>query len=169
MRFLLSAAIWLVLIGGLWVFTSQRDAGVVQTPRTVVDHTAQGSFAIEVTTTFTLEDDPFAIQTDNTKSTGMDLRLNGRRLALAEEKPSRGQTIRMDKVEGVLQGHNEVYVQASPPVAESHLEQGLRIKFFVDGNLIADRTFWSSSGATISDSLSFDYPTGTGGETHDRH
>jgi hypothetical protein len=88
---------------------------------------------------------------------------------LAQEKPNRGLPLRVEPVTGVLEGDNEIFVQASPPVGESDLEQGLRVKFFADGMLIADHTFWSSGGATISDSFSFDFPTGTGGDTHDPH
>ena len=152
-------------MGGLWLYTSQRDAGIAQVSREVKQaNLARGDFAIELTTTFSSEADPFALQTGKQEAGGIELRLNGSKLHLPVEQPQRGETVHLTAVQGVVSGHNEIFVQASPPLAEAHLDHGLRLRLLADGSPIADHTFWSESGANIANSFSFTYQAdSTGG------
>ena len=63
MRFLMVVAIWIVIVGGLWNYISHRDAKreliVAATP---IDLTIEGQYALEITPTFSTEDDPFETQ-----------------------------------------------------------------------------------------------------------
>ena len=157
MRFLLTLCIWLVIVGGLWLYTRQRDAVIGRAVASHVDLSVDETFAIELTPTFSVEDDPFALQMDDTPSLGIELKLNGAVIPFPDGPVQRGQVVRLEDVRGVLKGHNEIYLKASPPVAESSFEQGVRIKLFFGGDLIQDYTVWSGSGALVSGGFSFEY------------
>ncbi len=133
-------------------------------PATAV-HEVEGLFAIELTTTFDSEDDPFAIETE--KAPSAVVRLNGRTIELPAAGLHRGAVVRIQDIQGVLNGYNELYVQASPPIAESGREHGLRVKFYAEKRLLVDHTAWSSHGAVISDSFGFEYRGELQEESHD--
>ena len=156
MRFFLVALIWVVIVGGLWGYISNRDARRQQAaPVASIDLSVSGNFAIEITPTFSTEQDPFALTTSQTETQPVDISLNGSPLVLPTEELIRGEMIRLESVPGVLAGHNEIYLSASPPLSESNLEQGVRIKVYEDSTLLADDTVWAEQGALVSGTVSF--------------
>ena len=169
MRFIFSLLIWLIIVGGLWAYTSYRDSAIPPAASTVplVDHTVDERVTIELTPTFDLEEDPFALRTEDQPSASIELKLNGRPVALPKEPVRHGMALRMDGIAGLLTGHNEVFVQASPPLAESGLEHGVRVKILTTHGVIGDRTVWSSGGALVSGSFGFTYQPGKE-EAHDQ-
>ena len=158
MRFLMVVAIWIVIVGGLWNYISHRDAKreliVAATP---IDLTVEGQYALEITATFTTEDDPFALKTSDNTASSFEVKLNGNALDMNVLEFQRGETIRNAKVGGVLTGHNEIYVNASPPLSENTLEHGIRVKFYQDNTLIVDKTVWADQGALVSGTISFNH------------
>ena len=158
MRFLMVMAIWIVIVGGLWNYISHRDAKreliVATTP---IDLTVEGQYSLEITPTFSTEDDPFALTTSDNTASSFEVKLNGNALDLNVLEFQRGETIRNEKVGGVLTGHNEIYVNASPPLSENTLEHGIRVKFYQDDTLIVDRTVWADQGALVSGTISFNH------------
>jgi len=158
MRFLLVVIIWIVIVGGLWSYVSHRDAKrqliVAKTP---IDLTVEGQFILEVTPTFSTEDDPFALTTSDGNASPFEVKLNGVEIAVNSPELQRGQSIRHEKVVGVLTGHNEIYVNASPPLSENDLEHGIRVKLFQNNTLVVDKTVWADQGALVSGTISFNY------------
>ncbi len=158
MRFLMVVAIWIVIVGGLWNYISHRDAKreliVTAIP---IDLTIEGQYALEITPTFSTEDDPFALKTYDNTASSFEVKLNGNALDMNVLEFQRGETIRNAKVGGVLTGHNEIYVNASPPLSENNLEHGVRVKFYQDDTLIVDRTVWADQGALVSGTISFNH------------
>ena len=158
MRFILVVTIWIVIVGGLWNYISHRDARreliVATTP---IDLTLEGQFTLEITPTFSTENDPFALTTSDNAASPFEVKLNGYVLDMNVLGLQRGETIRNEKVGGVLTGHNEIYVNASPPLSENTLENGIRIKFYQDDTLIVDKTVWADQGALVSGTISFNH------------
>ena len=158
MRYLLVIAIWIVIVGGMWMYTAQRDAAVPQAQAAIpVKLITDKRFTIEITPTFSIENDPFALQTGDTPATPLEVRFNGSPLALPYDTISRGATIRIVDLGGILEGQNEIFVKASPPVAENMLEHGIRIRLYADNNLLTDQTVWSSQGSLVMGSANFHY------------
>ncbi len=158
MRFLLVVIIWVVIVGGLWGYINQRDSKRQQVVATIpVDLTVGGKFIIEITPTFSVEDDPFALTTTDTKASPLKVKLNGIELVLDADEILRGETIRQEDVEGVLVGHNEIYVTASPPLSENTLEHGVRVKLLDQNGLLVDQTVWAQQGAIVSGTISFSH------------
>ena len=167
MRFFLVALIWVVIVGGLWGYISNRDARRLQaTPVASIDLSVTGNFSIEITPTFSTEQDPFALTTSQTEAQPIDISLNGSPLVLPTQEIMRGEMIRIESVSGVLAGHNEIYLNASPPISESNLEQGVRVKVYEDSTLLVDNTVWAEQGALVSGTVSFSHKRQEG-DDHD--
>ena len=158
MRFFLVITIWIVIVGGLWSYISHRDGKRLQyTAQSPIDLTVEGHFSIEITPTFSTEKDPFALTTSDSTGAPLAIKLNGRAQVIDAQEVQRGQTIRLENVTGMLAGHNEIFVYASPPFAESNLEHGVRVKVFEDTTTVADETVWASEGALVSGTVSFNH------------
>lgn len=168
MRFLLIAGIWSVFLGGIWLYTSQRDSAVQQAELAppVVDQMVYGPFSLEITTTFDTETDPFALAAESAATSAI-VRLNGQDIVLPETGLHRGSVVRVENISGILEGYNDIYLEASPPLTESVLEHGVRLKIFAKEELLLDRTVWGSSGALVSDSFGFKYSAAEEGGSHE--
>ena len=168
MRFVLTISIWIIIVGGLWMYTSARDTGLKRQAGGVlpVVDTVDETFVIEITPTFGVEKDPFALQTGDMPEKGVELRLNGQPLDLGGETMAHGKVFRLSGVTGVNIGYNEVYLKASPPVVENDSEHGVRLKIVQGDTIIADETMWSSGGSLVSGTLSFIYEKLEAGHDH---
>lgn len=158
MRFLLTILIWFIFVGGLWAYTAQRDASLPGGPAQVAAPKAlTGSFVLEITPGFSIEKDPFALalEDDVSQTRGLEVRLNGRQVRVDADKIQRGRVIRITKNLTFSQGGNELYVKASPPMAETNLDHGLRVRLLDRGNPVVDQTIWSSAGAVVAGTVSF--------------
>ncbi len=155
MRFVLCLIIWVVFVGGLYLYVEQRDRGVVteNVALAAVEKTKQ-RLSIELTPTFSVEDDPFALQTQEKKAP-FDLSVNGRAVDIANLEIGRGQTLFIRDLEVALGDHNELFIKASPPVSESHLTHGIRLRLTSGERVLADKTIWSSGGGLVSGSVPF--------------
>ena len=157
MRFLLTLAIWAVFIGGLYLYTSQRNAAAVAARESVktpeVQQTMQ-RITVELTPTFSIEKDPFALTTDAPQQ-AIDIRLNGVSLSVAAGDIGRGKKLLISDVEVAAADHNELFIKASPPVGESGIDHGIRVRLLDGGRVLADRTIWSSGGGLVAGSVAF--------------
>jgi len=168
MRFFFCALIWLVIVGGLWSYTGFRDAGLSKTPPVArAVQQVVGHFSLEITPTFSIEKDPFALQTDHQAPASFEVRLNGERLDVPQEGIKRGEVIKIPALSRLLVGFNEIYVKGSPPVAESSLSHGLRVVLTDRGHLVVDRTIWGGDGTLVSGTINFKFsPVEEGGHDH---
>ena len=160
MRFILVTIIWVVIVGGLWSYIANRDSRRLKAaPQPIADRSVEERFAIEITPTFSTEKDPFALTTSETTQKSLEIRLNSKVLPLSSQEVLRGEAIRLEDVAGMLTGHNEIYLSASPPISESTLEHGVRVRVFQNEDSIVDETIWSGQGALVSGTISFSYAT----------
>jgi len=166
MRFFLSLIIWLVIVGGLFLYTWQRDAGLPHGPSIVeaAKH-VEGDHLLEITPTFSVVKDPFALQSDTDKAALLELKLNGKNLDAPAGDMRRGEVIRVLELPGLQVGFNEFYISASPPIAENMLDHGIRLRLLDGSSVLLDDTIWASSGAVVSGTISFTLAA----ETDDEH
>ena len=66
----------------------------------------------------------------------------------------------------LIAGFNEFYVKASPPMSESHLDHGLRVRLLENGSALVDRTLWAEGGAVVAGTVSLTLGSEKGG-SHD--
>jgi len=156
MRFILCIVIWIIFVGGLWVYTWQRDAKLPDSPLAAPPvETVKGNYRLEITPTFSVETDPFALQADTPQTEAIELRLNGQLLQQLDEAISRGKTLKLFNIPEILTGFNEIFVSASPPISETDLDHGIRIRLLDGETIIVDDTVWAGGGARVSGSVSF--------------
>lgn len=140
------------------MYTVQRDAALPQGPAQVAaPKILTGSYVLEITPSFSIEKDPFALvmEEDASHPPGLEIRLNGRALEVDAEQIKRGKVIRITENLILSQGFNEFYVKASPPMAETDLDHGLRVRLLDRGVPLVDQTVWGSSGAVVAGTVSF--------------
>lgn len=166
MRFILTFFIWLIIVGGLWTYIHYRDNDIPATVNGTGLITADASVTIEITPTFNLERDPFALQSEIAE-TGLMLHFNSINIAVLENNIQRGKTYRLENIKGLVHEQNNIFFQASPPLSESSLEQAVRIRVFINNTPTAEQTFWAGQGARISGNLRFTYlPEKEAGHDH---
>ena len=157
MRLILVVIIWIVIVGGMWTYVWQRDASVVgSAAETPIIELSSQQYSLEITPTFSVEEDPFALNTSDTGSEQLELRLNGKLLTFANILLERGQVQLIDNLKGVVNGHNEIYLKASPPVSQFMLNHGIRVRLLENGAAIVDHTIWNSQGSLVSGTIAFE-------------
>lgn len=156
MRFLLCFFIWIFFVGGLWTYTWQRDLKLPEKPsETLPAQTIRTDYILELTTTFSIEKDPFALDSDSEATPSIELRLNGQLLEFADEEFRRGIVQKINKIPDLPLGFNELFVSASPPISEVTLDHGIRIRVLDGDHIIVDETIWASYGARVSGTVGF--------------
>jgi hypothetical protein len=167
MRFVLTALIWLLMLGGLSLYIYQRDRHApvpVQAP--VTHEVSSQDFILEITPTFSPELDPFALQGDADDATSLVVRTAQRELFRAEGGLERGVTVRVQPVRGLVEGRNELYLQAQPPVGEAHRDHAVRVRLVQGNRVVVDETIWGQSGANVTGTVPFTL-TATAEDAHD--
>jgi hypothetical protein len=57
---------------------------------------------------------------------------------------------------GLVEGTNEIYLEASPPIEQVGKSQAVRVQILRDGQTVAEQTFWSAPGGKVADTLRFE-------------
>lgn len=167
MRLALAVLIWLMFVGGLGLYTHYRDATVRASRPMVEIQTAEGDYAIEITTTFAVEPDPFAIQTDELgQQPALVVRLGQREILKITDRLEAATPIRVEPLLGLVEGTNEIYLEASPPLEQVGKSQAVRVQILRDGQTIANQTFWSSPGGKVADTMRFELAIAKEEEDH---
>jgi len=156
MRFALTALIWLLLVGGLSLYIQQRDRRLPRGVPAPVTETAPGEdYALEITPTFSPVPDPFVLQDDPAATATMVVRLGGRELFRGGQSLPAGRTVSIQPLAGVVVGHNELYLRASPPTSEALLDHAVRVRLLQGGRELLDQTLWGRNGATVAGTIPF--------------
>jgi hypothetical protein len=162
MRPFLAAAIWIVLIGGLTLYMNVRDTA--KPPAAFESRQASGTYSAELTTTFPLEVDPFALHDESEQAALLLMKLNGKVILKVTDQLDAGSSLTVDPLSGVQDGLNEFYVEASPPIEASRKSYAIRIQLREDHRSVLDRTLWSEPGSRISATIQFRTDTQKRGE-----
>lgn len=156
MRFVLTTLIWVVIVGGLSLYIHQRDNRIVTRSESKIDMgLAANEYMLEITPTFGTEIDPFALVEEGQSPATLIVRLGGSNIHHSAQPLARGETLRIGPVEGLIVGMNELYVQASPPLEEAHINHALRLRLLHNNVLEVDQTLWSEAGGKVSGTVSF--------------
>jgi hypothetical protein len=163
MRIVLTALIWLVMVGGLSLYIQQRDRHLppaIQTPATQA--APSEAYTLEITPTFAPAPDPFALQRDPST---LVVRMGERELFRSEQALPAGRTIAVQPVVGLVVGRNELYLQASPPLSEALLDHAVRVRLRQGHREVFDETLWGVNGANVAGTIPFTLE-GTAGDGH---
>ena len=155
MRILAVIAIWVAIIGGVSLYMNTRPE-ITRAIAVVPQGIGAGEpFRLEATPTFTAEADPFALEGE-TGETAFVVWLNGREVLKASEESRAGIPVVLEPVDGLIEGVNELYVEASPPVGFGGESYGVRLRLLNSGVAVAEETFWSEDGSRVTGVLRVD-------------
>lgn len=155
MRFALVAMIWLVLVGGLSLYTWQRDRRQHAAVAVAPVREAPLPYTLEVTPTFTTAADPFALREDPAAAATLLVRLAERELYRSDKPVPAGVTQSLQPVPGLVTGHNELYLRAVPP-REMVLDHAVRVRLLQGGRVVLDQTLWGEKGRVVAGTVPFE-------------
>ncbi len=170
-RVILAATLSLVILGGMNLFMRHReraaDTDVVAREATQ----AVGKFSLDVTLSFSpAASDPFAVATDEAeKKPALLVQLNGREVLRVADAVPAGDLIAREDVSGIVEGENEVLVEADPPLEDANRAHAVRVRVLRDGQPIAEQTSWSEPGARLIARMRLNVPPASSksGARHD--
>jgi hypothetical protein len=164
MRIVLAVFVWVALIGGLATYMQAREH-----VKPAVKHEfrhATDRYDLEITTTFSMEPDPFALRTDDAAPPALVVKLNGMEVLRRTDRVESGDPIRLENLPGVMQGTNEVYLEANPPLEKQSGSYAVRVRLFRDQETLLDRSLWSEPGGRISSAVPVTVEAPKGPEEH---
>lgn len=160
--------IWAVIAGGLFLYKETRYSHGETTEAVAATVKATASVTIEVTATFTAEQDPFSLDVaDDGGGSPFILRLGTQVLFDDADALQPGVPLITDALTDLNAGMHELYIDASPPLDNAAASHAVRLRAFESGRLIAEKTFWSEPGGKISGTLQFELIAEETGEAHD--
>lgn len=155
MRFALVAVIWLILVGGMALYTYERERR--QPPpiaEPVTKEASMEAYSLEITPTFATAADPFALQGDPDAAATLLVRVGERVLYRSDEPLAAGETVSVRPVPGLVIGLNEIYLRAVPPRGAA-MDHALRVRLLQGGRVVLDETLWGEKGRNVSGSVPF--------------
>jgi len=156
MRFVLVVCLWVIVIGGLrWYYADRGPKNIPVREATASQVAVEDVFRLVLTPTFAAEPDPFALKVGDEAAGGLVVRVNGRQVAVPADSLRQGEPLVVEQLAGIQPGSNEIFVEASPPLAASGRSQAIRVQVIRAGQPLAEATFWGESGARVVGSLPF--------------
>jgi hypothetical protein len=156
-RPILAILVWILILGGVAGYLQTRDdrRAVAEFRPTA----AAGHFTLEFVSTTELEPDPFAVRAfPDEKPTSLILKVNGEQVLAKNGNLEPGTPLRLENVQGLTEGQNELYLEANPPLESAGRAHAYRITIKRDGGTIAEETLWSEPGLRLATSLSLNIP-----------
>lgn len=144
MRVLAAIGVWVLVMGGLWLFMGADRGSSGPGAALPVATAAEGVYALEVLSTAALGPDPFALAGE---SGALSVSLNGKQL-LVTDSLAAGRPLVLEPVTGLVEGTNEFYAQAAPPDPSGAF--ALRLTLYrgrgPGRRVVAESTLWSEAG-----------------------
>ena len=153
MRLFLTSLVWLIIVGGLALYMGARETAVA--PQAVVERAAPTmACRLEILPGFDARPDPFALRDDEAAPpAALLVRLGRTEVLRVTDDIENGRPLQVDHLPGLAVGDNEFYLEAFPPIEAAGRQVAVRLRFFCNNRLIADRTFWSAEGGAVSGSF----------------
>jgi hypothetical protein len=165
MRPLVALLVCIFFIGGTALFTRERvtGGGFSGPPLSPTDE----KITLEIVPTFAVEADPFALKGEAEETApALTAAVNGARVLKVEGPLEAGAAVRLSPLPGLVQGVNEVFVEASPPSGREGRVAGLRIRLIRGDEIREEKAFWSDHSEKVSGSFSFTLRESAPGKPH---
>ncbi len=158
MRPFLAVAVWVVILGGLFVYSRARHLIVPLPEPTTTIKPLSGEFSLELTPTY---DVPAADDFAAVPSDPIVLSLNGREIYRRQSPAPAGIPIPVTwntELSPVNEGENELFVSANPPEATYPGTPGIRVRLLRDGEEVAEETLWGHHGHKVEGPVYLVFP-----------
>ncbi len=143
-RIVYAVVLCVLILGGAGWFLREKpsEANVPEFQYTQV----AAQYALELTPTFSLEKDPFALNMD--ESPALVVRLGDKEL-LALDSVSAGEPVLLEEVRGLVLGMNEFFIKATPSAGSALGAQALRVRLLQGGQPVAAESYWTGNGLPV--------------------
>ena len=152
MRLFAAAIISVGLLGGLSAYMHVKAQWRTAAPA-YEPPAAAGIYSLEVTPSFSTEHNPFALDIgdgSNADTASLSVSL-GERILLSKSGPiAAGEIVRVEAIDGIVVGKNELLVKVSVPLNKLSRSHAVRIRILRDGIQVADTTLWSEPRQPVS-------------------
>lgn len=156
MRIFFATIVWVVFIGGLTLYMYHRDYADDLADSFQENKLVEKVYSLEVTPSFALESDPFALTMDRQKNSPVLLvRMGGHEILKVDDPLAIFETFTIKPLRGLLAGKNEIYIEANPSLNHSLTQNALRVRIIENGYPVAEKTIWSPPGAKVSGTFQF--------------
>ncbi|MBW3598857.1 MAG: hypothetical protein KY475_16480 [Planctomycetes bacterium] len=120
-----------------------------------VEVVVEDEFDLEITLTFDAgADNAFALAP--TQSAAVLVRFRNREVLRIDEPVPAGTPLRVEGIGGVVEGANELYVEAHPAAQGLPVAHAARVRVFRNGVPIAEKTLWSEPGLPVTGTIRID-------------
>jgi hypothetical protein len=171
MRIFVTVIVWVVFIGGLTLYMKHRDSVDYLEDNFHEFKMVEKLYTLEVTPSFILESDPFALTIDRQDSPPalLVVRLGDHEILKVDDPLTISETFTVEPLDGLVVGENEIYVEASPSVDHFTTQNALRVRIIENGYPLAEKTIWSPPGAKVSGTFQFTLKTDNNNFSGDNH
>lgn len=161
MRPFLAVAVWVVILGGLFVYSRARHLIVPAPEPAKTIKPLPGKFSLELTPTYDVPaGDDFATEASN-KSDPIVLKLNGHEIFRRSTPAPGGIPIPITwdtELSPVNEGENEFFVSANPSDATYLGAPAVRVQLLRDGEEVAEETLWGGEGHRVEGRVYLVFP-----------
>ena len=156
MRIFLAIIVWVLFIGGLTLYMKHRGPADFSPHQMHEFKKVEKMYTLEITPSFMIESDPFALTFDSRNSSPAILVRLGEYEILKVEEPSlTADTFKVEISQNLFFGENEIYIEASPPSDQVLTQNALRVRIIENGYPVAEKTIWSPPGAKLAGTFHF--------------
>ncbi|MCA9268961.1 MAG: hypothetical protein KDA41_10850 [Planctomycetales bacterium] len=152
MRPLAVVVIWVVTLGGLWLYMQTRSSLLPRPTESAQIAVASGEFAIELTPTFNASGGVDEFSLDVSAQPVVVVALNGQEI-VRDKQPAAAGVARKhtwDFAAAPLHAaKNEFQLRAQTPPSDASAHHGLRFRLLRDDATVVDTTVWAPPGQPI--------------------
>lgn len=159
MRILGALLALVVIAGGVHLYLERRAPP--PPPEAYVVRKAQGVYALEVTPSFGVAPDAFALDLGEGESKpALVVKLKGKDVLRETKMLEPGKPVVVSPLDGVVIGLNEFYIAANPPAETINRANAVRVRVLRDGQPLdgAEQTLWSVAGTAVEGTFTLDVP-----------
>jgi len=149
MRFILTAAVWIIIMTAILLLFSVRTPQSADEQVEIAQHNTSVSF--EITTTFGVEQDPFALDIGEELSP-FSIMLDGETI-FSTDTELKDRVPFTTKEIPVSYGLHELFIKGNP--SDTTISQAVRVVVLNHGNIVNEATYWFQSGQTVNASHTF--------------
>jgi hypothetical protein len=170
MRIFVAVIVWVIFIGGLSQYMKHRDFADYSPNNLFEFQQVEKVYALEVTPSFILESDPFALMMDiQNSSPALLIRLGEHELLNISAPLTTVETFKIDPLHSLIAGQNEIYVEATPPTNHFSTYNALRIRILKNGYPFEEKTLWSPPGTKVAGTFQFTLETDNNDFSEEKH
>ena len=156
MRIVLAILTWVLFVGGLALYMTTRQVEPLPQQEVLQSTMAGEELALELTADFPLEPDPFGLWSgDSPETAALTVRTPRREVFRVSHPVDANRTLRLEPIPDLVEGTNELYLEASPPLEVAGQPLSLTVRLLRHGNPATEQVLRAPDGGRIAGTFRF--------------